>query len=216
MQQPLGVDPLKLRMIGAIFWAGLLVYFVPSWFMHPVDFSPNISSLSKEKISAHDVETTTTTTQLAAAAVESAVQEQEKQNTLFIDKPLTVTPPQADPARVQSLNQSFSAREAELDVKGKVKVAKQATKFLGPAPTISTTGRFTLQIATYTAESVALATQARLQAAGFTGKLTVINYKTGKKGYQVRIGPYQSLADANRAKAIVDVRFHTNSVVLGK
>ncbi len=211
MQQPLGVDPLKLRVIGAIFWAGLLVYFVPAWFMHPVDFSP---SLSKEKFVANEVETTTT--QLAAAAVESAVQEQEKQNTLFIDKPLTVTPPQADPARVQSLNQSFSARDAELDAKGKVKVVKQATKLLGPAPTISTTGRFTLQIATYTAESIALATQARLQAAGFTGKITVINYKTGRKGYQVRIGPYQSLADAHRAKAIVDVRFHANSVVLGK
>ncbi len=211
MQQPLGVDLLKLRVIGAVFWAGLFVYFVPAWFMHPVDFSP---SLSKEKFVANEVETTTT--QLAAAAVESAVQEQEKQNTLFIDKPLTVTPPQADPARVQSLNQSFSAREAELDVKGKVKVVKQATKLLGPAPTISTTGRFTLQIATYTAESIALATQARLQAAGFTGKITVINYKTGRKGYQVRIGPYQSLADAHRAKAIVDVRFHANSVVLGK
>ncbi len=211
MQHPLGVDPLKLRMIGAVFWAGLLVYFVPLWFMHPVDFSPNAP---KEIVAVLPTETTTTA--LAAAAVESAVAQQEAKSTLFIDKPLTTTPPPADPARVQALHQTLSAREAQVDAQGRLKAASPANKIYGPAPEASAGGAFTLQVATYSVESVALETQVRLKAAGFTSKLVATTNKKGKKVYLLRAGPYKSLEDAKKAKVIVDARFKAKSVVLGK
>jgi hypothetical protein len=34
-------EALTFRMIGAVFWLGLLVYFVPHWFVSPVEFSPD-------------------------------------------------------------------------------------------------------------------------------------------------------------------------------
>jgi len=211
MQHPLGVDPLKLRMIGAIFWAGLLVYFVPLWFMHPVDFSPNAP---KEVVAALPTETSTTA--LAAAAVESAVAQQEARSTLFIDKPLTTTPPPADPARVQALHQTLSAREAQVDTQGRLKAANQFTKVYGPAPEASVGGRFTLQVATYSVESVALETQSRLRTMGVASKIVPASNKKGKKVYLLRAGPYKTLEDAKKAKAIVDGRLNAKSVVLGK
>jgi len=211
MQHPLGVDPLKLRMIGAIFWAGLLVYFVPLWFMHPVDFSPNAP---KEIAAPLAVETSTTA--LAAAAVESAAQQQEARSTLFIDKPLTVTPPPADPARVQALNQPLSAREAQVDAQGRLKAATQAAKVYGPPPEVTAGGRFTLQVATYSVESVALETQSRLRAMGIVSKIVSASNKKGKKVYLLRAGPYKSLEDAKKTKSIVDARLNAKSVVLGK
>lgn len=211
MQHPIGVDPLKLRMIGAVFWAGLLVYFVPIWFMHPVDFSPNTP---KQQVVS--LATETTTTELAAAAVESAVQQQETHSTLFIDKPLTVTPPPADPARVQALHQTLSAREGQVDVQGRLKSASQLVKVFGPAPEISLGGRFSVQVATYSLESFAIEAQSRLRIVGVSSKITISANKKGKKVYLLRAGPYKSLDDARKAKEIIDVRVSTKSVVLGK
>ncbi len=211
MQHPLGVDPLKLRMIGAVFWAGLLVYFVPLWFMHPVDFSPNAP---KEIAAPLAVETSTTA--LAAAAVESAAQQQDARSTLFIDKPLTVTPPPADPARVQALHQTLSAREAQVDTQGRLKAASQSAKVFGPPPEVSAGGHFSVQVATYSVESVALETQSRLRAMGIVSKIVPSTNKKGKKVYLLRAGTYKSLDDAKKVKAIVDARLNAKSVVLGK
>jgi cell division septation protein DedD len=206
-------DPLKIRMIGAIFWAGLLVYFVPVWFMHPVDFSPNTV---KERSVALPIETITTTTALADAVIESTIQEQETPSRLFIDKPLTVTPPPADPARVQALHQSLSAREAQMDVQSRLKLANHGAKLLGSPPEVSAGGRFHLQVATYKQESAARDGEERLKAAGFPCRLIVTTNKKGAKIYSLRAGPYQSSMDAQKAKSIVDARFNTKSVVLGK
>jgi cell division protein FtsN len=198
-------------MIGSIFWTGLLVYFVPLWFMHPVDFSPN-----SPKHSVISLATETTTTELATAAVESAVQQQEARSTLFIDKPLTVTPPPADPVRVQALHQTLSAREGQVDVQGRLKGASQLVKVFGPAPEVVPGGRFSVQIATYSQESFALETQSRLRVVGIISKITISTNKKARKIYLLRAGPYKSLDDAKKAKDIIDVRTNAKSVVLGK
>lgn len=212
MTYPLGVEPLKLRMLGAIFWAGLLVYFVPIWFMNPVDFSPSAVPTQTMPLV---VEAPATAALSAVAAAESVVQQQE-QSTLFIDKPLTTTPPPADPARVRALHQPASAREAEADVKGHLHVSSNSERSWGPVPETSTSGHVWLQVATYSMENMALDAQSRLSVAGFPSKVIAAKNKKGKVIYLLRAGAYRSRADAKKAKTIVDAHFKIKSVVIGK
>lgn len=65
------VDPLRIRMIGAIFWAVLLVYLIPQWFQHPVEFSPDGMKPSGVVVAAAD------------AAASSSVNNHDTTQTLF-------------------------------------------------------------------------------------------------------------------------------------
>lgn len=205
------VDPLRIRMIGAIFWAVLLVYLIPQWFQHPVAFSP-------DGMKPSGIVASTDTAQVTTAANDStATSTAEPRSELYIDKPLTTTPPPADPARVQALNQPLTIKEAQVDQQGRLSVASAERRLaMSPAPPTAADGQYWVQIATYQLESIALETQQKIRAQGFVGRISTAKNKKGNTIYLLRVGPYKSQADANQAKAIVDAALKTKSMVLKK
>jgi cell division protein FtsN len=207
------VDPLRIRMIGAIFWALLLVYLIPQWFQHPVEFSPDGMKPTGAVVASKDLVPVTTTANEATAVTGLAEQRSE----LYIDKPLTTTPPPADPARVQALNQPLMIKEAQVDQQGRLSVASAERRLaMSPAPPTAADGQYWVQIATYQVEHIALETQQKIRAQGFVGRITTAKNKKGNTIYLLRIGPYKSQTDANQAKSIVDAALKTKSVVLRK
>lgn len=207
------VDPLRIRMIGAIFWAVLLVYLIPQWFQHPVAFSPDGMKPSGVMVAGVD-STQMTTVGNDTKTTTSAV---EPRSELYIDKPLTTTPPPADPARVQALNQPLTVREAQVDQQGRLSVASAERRLaMSPAPPTAADGHYWVQIATYQLESIALETQHKIRAQGFVGRISTAKNKKGNTIYLLRVGPYKSQADANQAKAIIDAALKTKSLVLKK
>lgn len=208
------VDPLRIRMIGAIFWAVLLVYLIPQWFQHPVEFSPDGMKPSGVVVAAADAAASSSvnnhdTTQATSSS--------DQRSELYIDKPLTTTPPPADPARVEALNQPLSIKEAQVDQQGRLSVASAERRLaMSPAPPTAADGHYWVQIATYQLEHIALETQQKIRAQGFVGRISTAKNKKGNTIYLLRVGPYKSQADANQAKAIVDAALKTKSMVLKK
>jgi len=206
------VDPLRIRMIGAIFWAVLLVYLIPQWFQHPVAFSPDGMKPSGVVVASTDSAQATT-----VANETTATSTAEQRSELYIDKPLTTTPPPADPARVQALNQPLTIKEAQVDQQGRLTIASAERRLaMSPAPPTAADGQYWVQIATYQVESIALETQQKIRAQGFVGRISTAKNKKGNTIYLLRVGPYKSQADANQAKAIVDAALKTKSMVLKK
>jgi cell division protein FtsN len=206
------VDPLRLRMIGAIFWAVLLIYLIPKWFQHPVDFSPDGMKPTGVVASA---ESSVVSSSQAVATDPLAAPKPAERSELYIEQPLTTKPPPADPQRVQSLSQPISIQEAQVDQQGRLSIASAESRLArSPAPPTAADGRYWVQVATYKGEKVALETQQKLRAQGFVGRLSVDKNKQGNPIYVLRIGPYKSSADANQAKAIVDAAFKTKGLVL--
>lgn len=207
------VDPLKIRMIGAIFWSLLLIYLIPLWFQHPVSFSPDGMKPSGVVVSSAESVQAASSSQDAAATSPAT----EPRSELYIDKPLTTTPPPADPERVQALNQPLTIKEAQVDQQGRLSVASAERRLaMSPAPPTAANGQYWLQIATYQLESIALETQQKIRAQGFVGRIVVSKNKKGQNIYLLRVGPYKSQADANQAKAIIDAALKTKSMVLKK
>lgn len=209
-------DALTFRIVGAVFWLGLLVYFVPHWFVSPVEFSPETARVKTPSSSITVVETVTQS--MAATVVETQTNAAESigRSELYIEKPLTTTPPPADPDRVLALNQPVTVREAQTDHLGRLKASTSNARLTEGAPAISPSGTVWVQVATYAVESVALTSQAKMKASGFSGKLVAFTNKKGKLSYQLRIGPYKNRADAQKVKYILDARFNSKSVVIGK
>lgn len=206
------VDPLRIRMIGAIFWAVLLVYLIPQWFQHPVAFSPDGMKPSGVVVASTDAAQATT-----VANDSTATSTAEQRSELYIDKPLTTTPPPADPARVQALNQPLTIKEAQVDQQGRLTIASAERRLaMSPAPPTAADGQYWVQIATYQVESIALETQQKIRAQGFVGRISTAKNKKGNTIYLLRVGPYKSQADANQAKAIIDAALKTKSMVLKK
>lgn len=206
------VDPLRIRMIGAIFWAVLLVYLIPQWFQHPVAFSPDGMKPSGVVVASTDTAQATT-----VANDSTATSTAEQRSELYIDKPLTTTPPPADPARVQALNQPLTIKEAQVDQQGRLTIASAERRLaMSPAPPTVADGQYWVQIATYQVESIALETQQKIRAQGFVGRISTAKNKKGNTIYLLRVGPYKSQADANQAKAIIDAALKTKSMVLKK
>lgn len=206
------VDPLRIRMIGAIFWAVLLVYLIPQWFQHPVAFSPDGMKPSGVVVASTDTAPATT-----VANETTATSTAEQRSELYIDKPLTTTPPPADPARVQALNQPLTIKEAQVDQQGRLTIASAERRLaMSPAPPTAADGQYWVQIATYQVESIALETQQKIRAQGFVGRISTAKNKKGNTIYLLRVGPYKSQADANQAKAIIDAALKTKSMVLKK
>ncbi len=204
------VDPLRIRMIGAIFWAVLLVYLIPQWFQHPVAFSPD--GMKPSGVASTDTAPATT-----VANETTATSTAEQRSELYIDKPLTTTPPPADPARVQALNQPLTIKEAQVDQQGRLTIASAERRLaMSPAPPTAADGQYWVQIATYQVESIALETQQKIRAQGFVGRISTAKNKKGNTIYLLRVGPYKSQADANQAKAIIDAALKTKSMVLKK
>lgn len=206
------VDPLRIRMIGAIFWAVLLVYLIPKWFQQPVAFSPDgmkpygIVVASTDTAQAITVANDSTTTSTA-----------EHRSELYIDKPLTTTPPPADPARVQALNQPLTIKEAQVDQQGHLTIASAERRLaMSPAPPTAADGQYWVQIATYRVESIALETQQKIRVQGFVGRISIAKNKKGNTIYLLRVGPYKSQANANQAKSIIDAALKTKSMVMKK
>lgn len=205
------VDPLRLRMIGATFWALLLVYLVPLWFQNPVVFSPDAPVAYQEPVVDSSVQVSGVLSEHTTQHNESEAEHSE----LFIDKPLTVVPPPADPQRVQALTQPLSVKEVQVDAQGKLtNSTKESRLAVAPAPATSVDGHYWLQVATYQAESMATDTQSRIRAQGFIGKITVSKNKRGHSVFVLRTGPYKTIQDAHRAKSIIDARLKTKSMVL--
>ena len=206
------VDPLRVRMIGAIFWAVLLVYLIPQWFQHPVEFSPDGMKPSGVVVASTDSAQATT-----VANDSTATSTAEQRSELYIDKPLTTTPPPADPERVQALNQPLTIKEAQVDQQGRLTIASAERRLaMSPAPPTAADGQYWVQIATYQVESIALETQQKIRAQGFVGRISPAKNKKGNTIYLLRVGPYKSQADANQAKAIIDAALKTKSMVLKK
>jgi cell division septation protein DedD len=206
------VDPLRIRMIGAIFWAVLLVYLIPQWFQHPVEFSPDGMKPSGVVVASTDSAQATT-----VANDSTATSTAEQRSELYIDKPLTTTPPPADPERVQALNQPLTIKEAQVDQQGRLTIASAERRLaMSPAPPTAADGQYWVQIATYQVESIALETQQKIRAQGFVGRISPAKNKKGNTIYLLRVGPYKSQADANQAKAIIDAALKTKSMVLKK
>lgn len=206
------VDPLRVRMIGAIFWAVLLVTLIPQWFQHPVAFSPDGMKPSGVVVASVEANQGSTNGNDANTSGHT-----EQRSELYIDKPLTTTPPPADPARVQALNQPLSIKEAQVDQQGRLSVASaERLLAMSPAPPTAADGHYWVQIATYQLESIALETQQKIRAQGFIGRINTGKNKKGHTIYLLRVGPYKSQADANQAKAIIDAALKTKSMVLKK
>lgn len=210
-------EPQTLRLIGAVFWMGLLVYFVPQWFMHPVSFSPQEARAQSQRLvaEAQQVPMAPQTVEAgsdtpAVAAAEPARQE------LFIDKPLTTTPPPADPQRAQALYQPPMVREAQTDREGRLKAASEPGKLAVQPPAVHPGGGVWVQVATYTQEAIAQDTLIRLKGAGFPGRLITQTNSKGRTLYVLRVGPYKTPRDGNRAKQLIDERFKAKSMVIGK
>jgi len=207
------VDPFRLRMIGAIFWAILLVYLIPHWFQHPVEFSPDGMKPSGVVVASTESVISPNNSSADSAASATSVERSE----LYIDKPLTTTPPPADPQRVQALSQPLSIKEAQVDQQGRLSVASAERRLaMSPAPPIAADGQYWLQIATYQLEHIALDTQQKIRAQGFVGRILTAKNKKGNTIYLLRVGPYKTQADANQAKAIVDASLKTKSMVMKK
>jgi cell division septation protein DedD len=199
-------------MIGAIFWAVLLVYLIPQWFQHPVEFSPDGMKPSGVVVASTDSAQATT-----VANDSTATSTAEQRSELYIDKPLTTTPPPADPERVQALNQPLTIKEAQVDQQGRLTIASAERRLaMSPAPPTAADGQYWVQIATYQVESIALETQQKIRAQGFVGRISPAKNKKGNTIYLLRVGPYKSQADANQAKAIIDAALKTKSMVLKK
>lgn len=206
------VDPLKIRMIGAIFWSVLLIYLIPQWFQHPVAFSPDGMKSTGMVVAGTEVAANS-----VLAATPSAASSLAERSELYIEKPLTTTPPPSDPARVQALTQPLSVKEAQVDQQGRLSVATAERRLaMSPAPPTSADGRYWVQIATYQLEHIALETQQKIRAQGFVGRVNTAKNKKGNTIYLLRVGPYKSQADANQAKAIIDASLKTKSMVLKK
>jgi len=173
-------DDLTFRMIGAVFWLGLLVYFVPHWFVSPVEFSPDTARV-KTMTSPQPV-LETATQNMAAMVVETQMNATEAagRSELYIEKPLTTTPPPADPERVMALSQPVTVREAQTDHLGRLKASGSNARLTEGAPAIFPSGTVWVQVATYAVESVALASQAKMKVNGFPGKLITFTNKKGK------------------------------------
>jgi cell division septation protein DedD len=206
------VEPLRIRMIGAIFWAVLLVYLIPLWFQHPVEFSPDGMKPSGVVVASTDSAQATT-----VGNDSTATSTGEQRSELYIDKPLTTTPPPADPEKVQALNQPLMIKEAQVDQQGRLTIASAERRLaMSPAPPTAADGQYWVQIATYQVESIALETQHKIRAQGFVGRISMAKNKKGNTIYLLRVGPYKSQADANQAKAIIDAALKTKSMVLKK
>lgn len=210
-------EPQTLRMIGAVFWMGLLVYFVPQWFMHPVSFSPEQAKAQSQRLlaEAQQVEMTPKPTEAASDLTAQPVVEPARQE-LFIEKPLTTTPPPADPQRAQALYQPPMVREAQTDREGRLKAASEPGKLAVQPPTVHPGGGVWVQVASYTQEAIAQDTLIRLKGAGFPGRLITQTNSKGRTLYVLRVGPYKTTRDGNRAKQLIDERFKAKSMVIGK
>lgn len=210
------VSPHKIRMIGTVFWAALVVIFVPQWFMHPVEFSPH----QIKPVSVASMDTAGSLAAISSAQNASGVlatEVSEEKSTLFIDKPLTTTPPAADPEKALSLSQALSVKEAQVDAaSGRLKAKTSALSKLANAPEVVVGGRFWVQVATYRVEDVALDSQQKLKRLGFPAKIIASKNKHGQAIYLLRAGPYRSLVDGQKAKALIDHHLKTKSVVMGK
>lgn len=206
------VDPLHLRLIGASFWSLLFILFIPSWFQHPVNFSPEAVA---PKASAKIVPPTEIHAENASLSDTTAIKEERAE--LYIDQPLTTNMPIADPKKVQSLSQPLHITEALVDQQGKISAATPAKKMaIQKAPATHVNGRFWVQIATYQVKDIAVATQQRIRKQGFVGKILTDKNKKGQTIYLLRVGPYQSSADANKAKEIVDTSLKVKAMVIKK
>jgi cell division septation protein DedD len=208
-------DPNTLRMIGAVFWLGLLVLIIPQWFVHPVEFSPE-GALMKNKPEVSAAATSTLAQNLVADASLGQDATPSKSE-LYIEKPLTTKAPIADPAKINALRQPVQMKEAQADSTGKLvvnhKEPARITAALAP-PEVVSDGKFWVQVASYTVEANALKYQDKFKQAGFPGKINIFVNKEGKKHYQIRVGPYRTADDASIAKKIVDDKFKTNAMVL--
>jgi cell division septation protein DedD len=190
----------------------LLVYLIPQWFQHPVEFSPDGMKPSGVVVASTDSAQATT-----VANDSTATSTAEQRSELYIDKPLTTTPPPADPERVQALNQPLTIKEAQVDQQGRLTIASAERRLaMSPAPPTAADGQYWVQIATYQVESIALETQQKIRAQGFVGRISPAKNKKGNTIYLLRVGPYKSQADANQAKAIIDAALKTKSMVLKK
>lgn len=200
------VDPLHLRLIGAIFWSVLLIYWVPQWFQHPVDFSPNAQAIAHVSTSTSE----TMSTNASSVASEAEVPHAE----LYIEKPLTTEAPPANPALVQSLAQPLPIKEAQVDSRGKISAASSDQLAFARAPVTTPGGHYWVQIATYQLMHIAQDTQQRIQAQGFVGHIVHRKTKKGQTLYVLRVGPYQTLKDAQSAKHILDATLKAKTLVL--
>ena len=207
-------DANTFRMIGAIFWLGLLVIVIPQWFVNPVEFSPAGALMRKPDA------TIVSDTAAQALAADASLLKNDMPTTkseLYIETPLTTKPPIADPNKVNALHQPVQLKEAQPDQTGKLivnhKESARITAALTP-PDIVADGKFWVQVASYTVESNALKYQEIFKKGGFPGKINIYVNKEGKKHYQIRVGPYQDAATAQIAKKIVDDRFKTTAMVL--
>lgn len=217
LQRP---EPQTLRLIGAVFWMGLLVYFVPQWFMHPVSFSPQEARAQSQRLmtvtEAQQVPMPSSPTSEAGTDAQTPSAAEPARQELFIDKPLTTTPPPADPQRAQALYQPPMVREAQTDREGRLKAASEPGKLAVQPPSVHPGGGVWVQVATYTQEAIAQDTLIRLKGAGFPGRLITQTNSKGRTLYVLRVGPYKTARDGNRAKQLIDERFKAKSMVIGK
>lgn len=209
-------DHATFRMIGAVFWLGLLVIIIPQWFVNPVDFSPE-GALMKQKPEAV-VASETAAQALVADATLLKGDEAESKSELYIETPLTIKAPTPDPAKVSSLHQQIQLKEAQADKTGKLvvdhnKESVRITATLTP-PSVSREGKYWVQVASYTVEANALKYQEMFKKGGFPGRINTFIGKEGKTHYQIRVGPYADESSAQIAKKIVDEKFKTNAMVL--
>lgn len=215
---PYPSDPTTFRMIGAVFWLGLLVVVIPQWFVNPVDFSPE-GALMKQKPEVIAMAATGSAAQTLAvdASLLKEATPTPTKSELYIETPLTTRPPTPDPNKVNALHQPIQLKEAQADQTGKLiinhKESARITASLSP-PEVTSDGKFWVQVASYMVEENALKYQDKFKKGGFPGKINIFVGKEGRKHYQIRVGPYRDAETAQLAKKIVDEKFKTNAMVL--
>lgn len=205
-------DPLRLRMIGAIFWASLFVYLIPMWFQHPVEFSPNNMAVTVSEMPSEAGEVASAK-QAALSSTEPVAPEKSE---LFIDKPLTTQAPNHDPQRAEALSSPLLIKQARVDQQGRLSASSSEAKHNKTPPPSSADGHYWVQVATYQVESVALSTQQKLNKQGFSARLSTSKNKKGLVIYALSVGPYRTKSDANQVKLIVDSDYRARSVVIKK
>lgn len=215
-----GVDPQKIRMTGAVFWAVMVAGLLPLWLMNPVEFSPEMAGTKLMQTPVltdnHVPELVPNSATPAAAIPEASVaaNESPEKSMLFIEKPLTTQAPEADPEKAMALQQPLQIRDT-IPTKHAVSNTPTLTR-LNNLPPVQAGGTIWVQVASYHVEAIALDNQAKLRQLGMPSKLTVSKDKKGRNTYLLRVGPYKTTADAHKVQRLVDQYLKAKSMVIGR
>lgn len=219
----------KYRITGAVIWLALLIILVPSWYANPVDYekaqpwlySSSYESLSTEVTTTVKADKQRDVTASSPAEISEPSPDREKTPQTEVSSPapsqqaepaLTPSTQEAPLAHTQDLVEpkSEAAPEVTLD---EPMLAEETTEIKEPVPpSEDKSPAWLVRVASYSSIESANRTLGVLE---MRYKVTIGDFSTKtQKIYSVRVGPFSSLQEAEKAKTELDKELVTNSVIV--